>query len=68
MNNEAKTLDPPKNLDDQEAKSVDKGKRKTDVAQPENSTDAVVVGEPVVSPMSLGKVSWCFVVEFLLNL
>lgn len=56
-NNEAKTLDPPKNFDDQEAKSVEKGKRKAEVAQPENSTDAVVVGEPVVSPISLGEVS-----------
>lgn len=65
-NNEAKTLDPEKNLGDQEAKSVDKGKRKADEEQPDNSTDAVVVGEPVVSPMSLGEVSWCFVVfEFI---
>lgn len=56
-NNEAKTLDPPKNLSDQEVKSVDKGKRKADVVQPENSTDAVVVGERV-SPISLGQVSW----------
>ncbi|WOG87309.1 hypothetical protein DCAR_0206532 [Daucus carota subsp. sativus] len=54
-NNEAKTLDPEKNLGDQEAKSVDKGKRKADEEQPDNSTDAVVVGEPVVSPMSLGR-------------
>lgn len=54
-NNEAKTLDPAKNLGDQEAKSVEKGKRKAEVAQPENSTDAVVVGEPVMSPLSLGQ-------------
>lgn len=56
-NNEAKTLDPVKNLGDQEAKSVEKGKNKAEVAKPENSTDAVVIGEPFGFRVSLGMVS-----------
>lgn len=56
-NNEAKTLDPVKNSGDQEAKSVEKGKKRAEVAVPENSTDAVVVGEPFGFRVSLGEVS-----------
>ncbi|XP_074358423.1 uncharacterized protein LOC141697779 [Apium graveolens] len=57
-NNEAKTLDPAKNLGDQEAKSVEKGKKKAEVdTKPENSTEAVVVGDPLGfgSRISIGQ-------------